>query len=358
MINSHLLQGSMLPGSPSTKGAARVMIAGIGGASLGTEICKCMRLCGGYQVYGCDVSATAFGLYESGFAGTYLISRQNYVQNVIEACHTARATWLIPGGEEPMTLLGRASDTLAQAGIRLVGNDPSVVGLCADKEETFKRLAALGISIPRTIALSQPADLEYVGLPCIVKPATGSGGSAGVFYAVTVDEALIYAEFIRRSGRVPIAQEYVDVDEGEFTVGVLSLPDGRIAGSIALRRALDAKLSLSYRGRGGVVSSGYSQGHIGEYPDICRQAEKIASAIGSRGPINVQGRVRDGVLLPFEINPRFSASTYLRALAGFNEINMMLNFLIAGKLPTPTTIRSGWYLRSLTETYVPDAQLK
>jgi carbamoyl-phosphate synthase large subunit len=339
-------------------GVVGVMIAGIGGASLGTEIYKCLRLCGGYEVYGCDVSATAYGLYESGFAETYRVRHEDYVLSVIEACHTAGATWLIPGGEQPMTLLGKASDQLAQAGIRLVGNDPSVIGLFADKDATFKRLAELGIPIPRTVALDQPTVLEYVGLPCIVKPATGSGGSAAVFYAVTVDEAMIYAEFIRRSGRVPIAQEYVDVDEGEFTVGVLSLPNGRIAGSIALRRALDAKLSVAYRGRGGVVSSGYSQGYIGEYPDICHQGEKIATAIGSRGPINIQGRMRGGVLLPFEINPRFSASTYLRALAGFNEINMMLRFLITSEMPAPITIRSGWYLRSLTETYVPDERLK
>jgi carbamoyl-phosphate synthase large subunit len=340
------------------KSVARVMIAGIGGASLGTEICKCLRLSGGYEVYGCDVSATAYGLYESGFAATYRVLRDDYVPSVIEACHAAGAGWLIPGGEQPMVLLGEASDRLAQAGVRLAGNDPSVVGLFADKEATFRRLAELGIPIPRTIALDRPTAVEHVGLPCIVKPSTGSGGSAAVFYAVTADEAIIYAGFIRRSGHVPIAQEYVGIDEGEFTVGVLSLPDGRIAGSIALRRALDAKLSVAYRGRGGLVSSGYSQGYIGEHSEVRCQAERIAKAVESRGPINIQGRVRNGVLLPFEINPRFSASTYLRAMAGFNEVDMMLRFLIAGEIPAPASIRPGWYLRSLTETFVPDEQLK
>lgn len=337
---------------------ARVMIAGIGGASLGTEIFKCMRLCGGYEVYGCDVSATAYGLYEAGFARTYRVDRKDYVLNVIDACHDSGATWVIPGGEEPTLLLGKSSDVLAAAGIRLIGNSPSVIGLCTDKQATFEKLAALGIQIPFTVPICQPADLDSVEFPCIIKPSTGSGGSAAVFFALTADEALIYAEFIRRNHSVPLAQEYVDDSDGEFTVGVLSLPDGRLVGSIALRRALDAKLSVSYRGRGGVVSSGYSQGHIDEYPDICRQAEKIASVIDSRGPINVQGRVRDGVLLPFEINPRFSASTYLRALAGFNEIEMMLHFLVAGEMPQPRTIRPGYYLRSLTEVYVPHEAFK
>lgn len=336
----------------------RVMIAGIGGASLGTEICKCLSLAGQYDVYGCDVSPTAYGLYDAGFSATYLVNRNHYVADVIGACKESGATWLVAGGEQPMTLLSAAAGDLDANGIHLVANTTSVVELFSDKSKTFIRLNDAGIPIPHTLPISNVSDITAVGLPCIVKPATGSGGSASVFYAVTADEAMIYADFIRRSGHVPIAQEYVGVDEGEFTIGVLSLPDGSIAGSIALQRALDAKLSVSYRGRGGLVSSGYSQGHIGEYPDICRQAEHIAKSVDSRGPLNIQARCRGGVLIPFEINPRFSASTYLRALAGFNEVDIMLRFLALGERPGAVAVRAGWYLRSLTETFVSDGQLK
>lgn len=336
----------------------KVMIAGIGGASLGTEILKSLELAKGYDIFGCDVSATAYGLYERGFSKTYRVSRQDYVDSVLDACRDAGATYLVPGGEQPMTLLGAASTKLSDAGIRLLGNTAAVIALCSDKNATFQKLQELGIPTPKTVAINGIGDLDVVGLPCIVKPATGSGGSASVFFAVSAEEAMIYAEFIRRSGSEPIAQEYIDDSEGEFTIGVISLPTGQVAGSIALRRAMDAKLSVAYRGRGGLVSSGYSQGHIAPYPELCRQAEAIAMQIGSAGPINVQGRVRDGVLLPFEINPRFSASTYLRAMAGFNEIDAMLKYFEFGLLPKWSPIRSGWYLRSLTEKYVADEILK
>lgn len=334
------------------------MIAGIGGASLGTEICKCLKLAGRYDVHGCDISPTAYGLYDTGFSATYLVNRDRYVPDVIDACVKSGAKWLIAGGEQPMTLLSAATRELKKSGIHLVANTSSVVDLFSDKAKTFSKLNEAGIQIPHTSSISTASDIAAVGLPCIVKPATGSGGSASVFYAVTADEAMIYADFIRRSGHVPIAQEYVDVNEGEFTIGVLSLPDGSIAGSIALKRSLDAKLSVSYRGRGGLISSGYSQGYISDYPELRRQAEHIAKAIDSRGPINIQGRCRDGALIPFEINPRFSASTYLRALAGFNEIDIMLRFLAFDEKPNAISVKSGWYLRSLTEIYVPDASLK
>lgn len=336
----------------------KVMVAGIGGASLGTEICKCLILAGKYEIYGCDISPTAYGLYDDGFYETYRISRENYVADVLDACRRAGTKWLIPGGEQPNALLGAATELFALEDIQVVTNDAAIVGLFSDKDATFKKLSAYGIAIPKTTELTNADDVSTVGLPCIVKPATGSGGSTSVFFAVTKDEALIYADFIRRNGSVPVAQEYVSDEEGEFTIGVLSLPDGKLAGSIALRRVLDAKLSVAYRGRGGLVSSGYSQGYIDKFPDICRQAERIAGIIQSRGPINIQGRVRNGVLLPFEINPRFSASTYLRALAGFNEIDMLIDYLITGELPASESIKEGWYLRSLTETFVAKEDVK
>jgi carbamoyl-phosphate synthase large subunit len=334
------------------------MIAGVGGASLGTEICKCLCLAGKYEIYGCDISSSAYGLYDKSFVKTYHINRENYVTDVLNVCRQSGAKWLIPGGEQPNALLGEAEELFLLKGIRVVTNSAPIVSLFKDKKATFIKLSAFGIPIPRTVEITNVDDIDAIGLPCIVKPATGTGGSTSVFFALTMDEVLIYADFIRRNGSIPIAQEYIGDEEGEFTIGVLSLPNGQLVGSIALRRILDAKLSVAYRGRGGIVSSGYSQGYIDTFPDLCRQAEQIANLIQSRGPINIQGRVRNGVLMPFEINPRFSASTYLRALAGFNEIDMLLGHLISGGLPMPKSLKPGLYLRSLAETVVAKEDMK
>ena len=64
------------------------------------------------------------------------------------------------------------------------------------------------------------------------------------------------------------------------------------------------------------------------------------------------------MLLPFEINPSFSDSTFLRDLDGFNEIDMLIKHRIWGIKPDRPAIKSGWYLRSLTECFVPDEQVK
>ena len=336
----------------------RVMIAGIGGASLGTEIMKCLVLAGAYEIYGCDISPTAFGLYDSHFSRTFLINRDTYLDSVLSACRETEVQWIIPGGEEPAQLLSNAREALQKNGIRLLGNDPSVVQLCSDKSSCFSKLEALGIAIPRTVRSISRESLASFGFPCIVKPSTGSGGSSKVFLAWSLDEALMYAEYIQRCGILPIAQEYIPGNEGEFTVGVLSWPeDGQIAGSIALKRSLDSKLSLMMKERGAVISSGYSQGYIGDFPNIRQQAEKIARSIVSRGPMNIQGRVRKGEFIPFEINPRFSASAYLRAMAGFNEIDILLQHLSNGCGMPLLRIQEGWYLRTLSESYVPGSEI-
>jgi carbamoyl-phosphate synthase large subunit len=336
----------------------KVMIAGIGGASLGTEMAKCLRLAGRYYVHGCDISETAYGLYSADFDQTFRVEKENYVGNVINACHASNSRWLIPGGEQPLRLLSSAMDLLSGNGIHLVANDSSIVNVFSEKQMTFEKLKELGFCIPKTEPADKNNALASIGFPCIIKPSIDSGGSVFVFLAQDINEAEVYIHYLRVNGYKPLIQEYIDCTEGEFTIGVLSLPDKTVYGSIALRRSLDAKLSLMHRGPAGIISSGYSQGYIGNFPKLQHTAEAIAKAISSRGPINIQGRVRDGELYPFEINPRFSASTYLRALAGFNEIDILLHYLISGKIPKKINIRCGWYLRSLTEQHVNEKALK
>lgn len=330
----------------------RVLIAGIGGASLGTEVHKALLLTGEYEVFGCDISQTAYGHYEQGFVRTYLVRRETYLQDVLQICSDNGVQAVIPGGEEPLALLRAAIDDLERHGVRLAANAASVVDIFSDKLRTFRVLEQRGFRVPWTRNVTEPAHLRDVELPCVIKPATGSGGSSFVFLAATLHDAELYLSYLIRQGKGAVLQEYLPLDDGEFTIGVLSLPDGSLVGSVALKRALDSKLSVLFKGKAGTISSGYSQGLIDDFSSHRKVAEAIAEAFGSAGPLNVQGRVKEGVFMPFEINPRFSASTYLRALAGFNEVHIYLQALVAQRAITPEPLRPGYYLRSLSEVYV------
>lgn len=328
-----------------------VMIAGIGGASLGTEVAKCLEMVGAYDVFGCDISPTAFGHFDPCFHETFVVDDEDYLQTVINACRAASCSWIIPGGEGPLARLNKGIRDLTRAGICVIGNSVDLVLSLSDKLYTTATLRSLGLPAPRAVVADCPDWVSSVTPPCIVKPSFGTGGSDAVFLAATREEVALYAKLIRDTGRSPIAQEYISHEEGEFTIGVLSLPDGSVVGSIGLRRSLDTKLSVMTRSDVGIISSGFSQGYIAKFNDLCSQAERITVALDSRGPLNIQGRVRDGTLIPFEINPRFSASAYLRAMAGFNEVDTLIQFLAKGRLSPRPRLREGWYLRSLSETY-------
>ena len=90
----------------------KVLVAGIGGASLGTEIIKALQLSGNYEIYGCDISPLAYGHYGARLKESFLVDRHQYTDSVLSACQKRGVRYIIPGGEEPNTLLGKAAGML------------------------------------------------------------------------------------------------------------------------------------------------------------------------------------------------------------------------------------------------------
>ncbi len=76
------------------------------------------------------------------------------------------------------------------------------------------------------------------------------------------------------------------------------------------------------------ISTGYSQGFIVNNRRVAGLCEQLAITLGSRGPLNVQLRLDGDRIVVFEVHPRFSGTTPIRADAGFNEPDVLLrNFL-------------------------------
>lgn len=330
-----------------------ILIAGIAGASLGSEIAKCLGLTGKYSIYGCDISELAYGHFMPVFSKTFVADNENYVDSIIAICEKNKIRFIIPGGEIPMNILARENEKLKNKNINLVSNSPSIIETFSDKKLTFEKLKELGCNVPLTLEVNDEEDLKKMTFPCIVKPSKGTGGSDSVFLAANKEECMVYVELLKRNGRSIIVQEYISLDEGEFTIGVLSLPNKNVVGCVVMQRVFNSKLSVAFKSKYGLISSGYSQGLIGAFPQLKEDAIQIARAVGSCGPFNIQGRVKNGKLIPFEINPRFSASTYLRAKAGFNEIDCYLEYLIHKTDKFDYELKYGYYLRSFEEVYVP-----
>src|SRR5438552_8137503 len=177
-------------------GKAKVLITGIGGASLGTEILKSLEAAGRYETFGCDISPFAFGHFQGGFRSTFRVSAEDYVNGVMQLCHDHKIQAVIPGGEEPLRLLSSQADVFRRADVYLAANSPEVTKLCSDKARFFEYAQSAGFTTPKTLCVRSLDEVDEFCLPCVVKPATGTGGSSFVFLATNIGEAKLYAAYL------------------------------------------------------------------------------------------------------------------------------------------------------------------
>jgi len=336
----------------------RILIAGIGSGSLGMELLKCISLSDQYKIYGVDISQSAYGHNDNRFSGTKAISAKNtddYLKQVLQYAQDVKANIIAPGAEATHKIISENRDLFTDRDLTLMINSKEVINLCSDKVKCNDFLTQKGYTTAKTILALSAHDLKnFCSFPCVIKPAQNSGGSNMVFVAENIDEAVFFVNYIGKRGFNSCVQEYIE-SEDEFTVGVLSSKGEQILSSIALKRNLESKLSRSMSYGNRVISSGWSQGRIDYYSDVCHQAEQIAKTIGSTWALNVQGRLRNGVLIPFEINPRHSGTSYLRALAGINEPLLALASLSQNNLEkSEIKLKVGQYLRVLNEYFMPE----
>ncbi len=342
-----------------------VLVTGVGGAAVGNQVLKALRLAERkYRLVAADASPENLNLAQVELAHVLpAASDARYLDEIVQICQKEQVQVVVPGSEPELKLLIRFREHLRSLGILLLTNDPQVIDLCTDKMATYRFLTDHGFPAPRSVLVEQEADITMpADFPLILKPARDSGGSKNVFIAQEEDELLFFARYLLRNTDAVLIQEYVGTPEEEYTVGVLSGLDGELLGSIALRRflgdALSTRLAVPNRtarndlGNKLVVSSGFSHGTIQGFREVRKKCEEMAAALGSRGPLNIQCRVVDGALIPFEFNPRFSGSTSIRALVDFNEPDLLIRRELRGeKCPRPQ-FKNGVILRSLKENRI------
>jgi carbamoyl-phosphate synthase large subunit len=93
------------------------------------------------------------------------------------------------------------------------------------------------------------------------------------------------------------------------------------------------------------------------YPELNAAVQAMARALEPHGPVNFQFRLGLHGPTVFEINGRFSGTTPLRALAGFNEVEMALRHVLQGESLIQPEIQPVAILRHWSETVVPLAAL-
>ncbi len=347
----------------------RVLVTAVGGAGHGEQIVKALRLGAlEYSILGADITPQCSGrALVDGFAILPPAGHPEYLECLLELASAKDIQVLFHGCEPEMTLFSKNRARIEASGVFVPVNPPHVLEICQNKVRTNARLQELDFNPPRFCAIECVEDADLVDfLPAVLKPSVGGGGSRNVHVAQNREELEMFVRYLLGYCPRVLAQEYVGRPEAEFTVGVLLGRDGKLLNSIAVRRLVKSAMSTRLQvpnktnrkdlGEQLVISSGFSQGEVGKWPEITRPCEEIALSLGAQAPVNIQCRLVDGVVKVFEINPRFSGTTSLRAMAGYNEPDVLIRRDVLGETIMPGFYyKSGMVLRLLREEWFDTA---
>jgi carbamoyl-phosphate synthase large subunit len=317
----------------------KVLITGAG-ALLGQGIFRALRRADlDVQVAVADPNPLSAALYWTDEA--YLVrmaSDPAYLERLSEVLEQARPDVLIPGTDVELPILAAERERIEQRfGTKVLVSDPQVIAIADDKYRTFEFFRDAGLHPPASAlpedAAALAALVDEVGFPLVVKPRVGAR-SVGVGLVRT--RAELDSAIAGRSGLV--VQECVGREDEEYTSSVLVF-DGTPEASIVMRR--DLRDGNTYRA------------FAGDYPELNTQVKAFGAALKPFGPANFQFRTdAQGRARVFEINGRFSGATPLRALIGFNEVEMCLRRILLGEPIAEPEIRSATILRHWSETLV------
>lgn len=314
-----------------------------GGAVLGQGIIKSLRQstldC---RIVVADPNPLSAGLYWSDKACRVpMADAVDYGDRMLEIMDRERPDIVFVGTDVELSYFAANRAAIeAQFDTQVVVSDPQVVGIADDKFETARFFEQAGFLPPRSARAEDHAAvgvlIEAVGFPLVVKPRVGAR-SIGV--SVVHDHDDLRRALHGREGLV--VQECVGDDGSEFTAGVLVF-DGKAEASIVMRR--DLRDGNTYRA------------YTGAYPELNELVRRFGEALCPHGPVNFQFRIdRNGQPRVFEINARFSGTTPMRAMAGFNEVEMCARKLLYGEAAWQPMPREGVILRFLEEMFVEPA---
>lgn len=292
------------------------------------------------RVVGFDASPWGVGVHECDVA--YRLPLPNdpaYVPTLLSRCREEKVALLIPGSDSELPILARCAPDLEAIGCRVLVSGPECVRICRDKLATYRELAPLGAPIVETWAPEEAEpharDLPY---PLVAKPRSGSG-SRGVVILMRPDDwaclprhesyvvqpYLFPADWEADPAKMSAALERLDrtrqpIQEDAMVIQAMTDERGELLGVYM----------AMVNHKSGIPTVNRPIEHP-ELRDACRGAVGALALLGLRGPVNLCGYwTRRGMLL-FEINARFTGSTYPRALLGYNEVEAAVRYFALGQ---------------------------
>jgi carbamoyl-phosphate synthase large subunit len=293
-----------------------------------------------YQIIGADMSPDAAGLYRAD-KGVLVppASSADYTEELINLCKQREVKAIFVGSDDELLTVARAQSQIErETAARVLVGPFDLISKARDKWKTYEFCKIN--DLPHA-ASALPSDreefAEEFGYPIVVKPREGYG-SVHFNIAKNKEEMDFSIQAIEKAGWHAILQEFLEGEE--FTTGITVDTSGKkIMSSISMKKII--KHGQTYKA------------FVDDFTLVRESAEKFASKLGAKGAINIQAKLQQDKPVIFEVNPRFSASCPMRAVAGINEPDIVFRNEVLKEEIDIKVYKKMFCMRYWNEVYIP-----
>ena len=270
-----------------------------------------------YGAYDCDTYDYTKSIYDEGF-----------IDDLIDKCKKHNVDLIIPGLDDEVLFYAQNSKKFEDAEIKAMYAEEELVKLCRDKERMSSVLnwvAEVFVKSYNKSTLNEDITNGSVKFPFIAKPR-GGFASRGVeiirnpedLHKITDNH--IIQELAIPEKKDPNYDYYMkqiaknkNPQVSEISIQLVYTPDRQLIGRMFSYNKLNNGIPIE------IVP--YDNNYVWRIID---KLTPTLLKMGLQGPLNIQGRLTESGLKLFEMNPRFTGITGLRALMGFNEVEACL----------------------------------
>ena len=323
----------------------KILVTGAG-ALLGQGIIRCLKMISDIEIFivSADPSAKSTGhfLADKSYLIPFAID-DNYIQAIEQIIIEENIDIIFVGTDTELPVLSLNKDLLeTKYNLKLIVSNSSVIEIANDKWKTSEFLKENQFPYPLSALTNDYQSIQRLielnEFPYIAKPIDGAR-SQGIQIINNKDQLLSLCDYKNNL----VVQELIGEKDDEYTTGCLVI-NGKCKSVITLRRDLrDGNTWRAYRNGDNPYDS---------------SIKKIAEKLNPDGPVNFQFRIKNGIPIIFEINGRFSGTTPLRAMFGFNEVEALLKYYFFDKEIEQPLLKDGIVMRTFSDLFIENSELE